>query len=420
MIDNSHFKDPQKKEILLRTLKKRNYDLSLAEKAEKLIVERNDLIQKTENLQNEKNLASRKIGEVMKEKGANSPEIKEAKDHVSRIGENIKEYKEKLADLEKDFEELSLAFPNILDEEVPEGKDDADNKVLRVEGSIPGFPALPHFESAEKHQLIDFERGVKISGSRFYVYNEQIARLERHLVNFMLDIHTSHGYKERTVPLLVKNEAMKGTGQFPKFQEEYYHLEKDELNLIPTAEVPLTNLYYDEIIPAEALPILLTAQTPCFRREAGSAGKDTRGLVRVHQFTKVELVKFTRPEESAREHEKLLADAESILKRLHLTYRVVLLSSGDTSFSSAKTYDLEIYMPGLKRWMEISSVSNFRDFQSRRAKIRYKNPDTGKNELVHTLNGSGVAAGRLLAALMEYYQTPDGNVDFPRIYSLLG
>jgi seryl-tRNA synthetase len=258
---------------------------------------------------------------------------------------------------------------------------------------------------------------VKIAGSRFYVYNEQAAKLERLLIQFMLKTHASNGYKERMIPYLVTDQCMFGTGQFPKFQDEYYRLSNDNLNLIPTAEVPLTNLFADEILKAESLPVCLTAATPCFRREAGSAGKDTRGLIRVHQFQKVELVIFSTPEKSSELHEKLTADAEAILKKLNLVYRVQLLCSGDTSSASSKTYDLEVWFPGLNRWVEISSCSHFLDYQARRAKIRYKNEE-GKNDYLHTLNGSGVAAGRLMAALMEYHQK-DGDIDFEKIETLL-
>ena len=235
----------------------------------------------------------------------------------------------------------------------------------------------------------------------------------------MLDTHGEAGYRERFVPFVVRDECMRGTGQYPKFQDEYYRLERDEMSLIPTAEVPLTNLYADEILSEEDLPIYLTAHTPCFRREAGAAGKDTKGLIRVHQFQKVELVKFVHPDKSAEELETLTANAEAILQKLNLTYRVMLLCSGDTSAASSQTYDIEVYMPGLGRWLEISSCSNFLDYQARRAKIRYKDPETRKNRFVHTLNGSGVACGRLVAALIEYHQKEDGTIDWQAIDKLL-
>ncbi|MCL1912189.1 MAG: serine--tRNA ligase, partial [Leptospirales bacterium] len=261
--------------------------------------------------------------------------------------------------------------------------------------------------------ILDFERGVKLAGARFYVYRGLAARLERAIINFMLDLHTkTHGYTETFGPFIVNDSSMTGTGQYPKFKDEYYRMERDGLSLIPTAEVTLTNLYRDEIIDAGELPIYLTMQSSCFRREAGAAGKDTRGLTRVHQFQKVELVKFTEPEKSAEEHEKLTADAEEVLKRLNLHYRVKLLCSGDTSASSSKTYDLEVWMPGLDRYLEISSCSNFLDYQARRAKIRYKKSG-GKPEFLHTLNGSGLAAGRTLAAIMENYQTASGGIEIP-------
>lgn len=419
MLDIAFFKDEEKKNVLYDSMKKRHFNENTLKETEEILLKRNETITQSEKLQSERNRLSKNIGALIKEKGANDAEVLQSKENVKNLTNEIKNIKDDLEALDSSLENHLLDIPNILNRDVPKGKDDSDNIILRTHGEIPKKEAIPHYEAAEKFNLIDFERGVKLSGSRFYVYNEEIARLERKLIAFMLDEHTKRGYKERTVPLIVRNEAMKGTGQFPKFRDEYYTIEKDELSLIPTAEVPLTNIYNDEILSAENLPIYLTAQTPCFRREAGSAGKDTRGIIRVHQFQKVELVKFTRPEDSEAEHQKLLEDAENILKKLNLTYRVVLLSSGDTSFSSSKTWDLEVYMPGLKRWVEISSVSNFLDFQARRAKIRYKNPDTQKNELVHTLNGSGVAAGRLIAALMEYYQKEDGSVDFEKIYSLI-
>lgn len=311
--------------------------------------------------------------------------------------------------------EINLALPNILDAQVPPGKNEQDNKVLYEVGEVRNFPFLPkpHYELGENLKWIDFEKGVKLGGGRAYTYFGFGAKLERALANFMLETHTKeHGYTEVWVPVMVTDECMITTGQYPKFKDEYYRMERDELNLIPTAEVPLTNLYRDEILTEDRLPISVTAHTSCFRREAGSYGKDTRGLVRVHQFQKVELVKFSRPEDSEQEHKAMLSHAENILKKLGLRYRVMLLCSGDISAASSKTYDLEVWMPGLNRWMEISSVSNFKDFQARRGKIRYKSKD-GKNQLVHTLNGSGLAIGRTMAAILETYQKEDGTIEFP-------
>lgn len=379
---------------------------------------RRAVIRETESLSQERNTQSKKLGEL-KAQGKQA-EFDALRETMKGVADRLKVLKEEETQVEENFQALLSRLPNLLDDNVPEGKDETANTVVRTSGEIPNFSfdVKPHYEITEAHNLVDFERGAKLSGARFYIYNERIARLERKLSNWMLEQHATVGYSERTVPLVVKDECMFGTGQFPKFADDYYRMDKDGLSLIPTAEVPLTNIYADEILTEAELPIKLMAFTPCFRREAGSAGKDTRGLVRVHQFNKVELVKFTRPEDSEKEWQALTGDAENILKKLGFTYRVLNLCSGDIGFSAAITYDLEIWMPGLKRWLEISSCSNFKDFQARRAKIRYKNT-AGKNEFVHTINGSGVAAGRLVAALLEYHQTPDGNVDWNAIDSLL-
>lgn len=372
------------------------------------------VIRETEALSNERNVQSKKLGEL-KAQGKQA-EFDALRETMKGVADRLKVLKEEETAVEENFQNLLASLPNLVDDKVPEGKDETANVEIRTQGEIPkfSFDVKPHYEIAEALNLVDFERGVKISGARFYIYNDRIARLERKLSAWMLDQHAAAGYSERTVPLIVKDECMFGTGQFPKFKDEYYRMEKDDLSLIPTAEVPLTNIYADEILPESELPIKLMALTPCFRREAGSAGKDTRGLVRVHQFYKVELVKFVRPEDSDKEWQALTGDAENILKKLGFTYRVLCLCSGDMGFASSITYDLEIYMPGLKRWLEISSCSNFKDFQARRAKIRYKNA-AGKNEYLHTINGSGVAAGRLIAALLEYHQTDTGKIDWDAI-----
>lgn len=417
MIDHQLLKTDEGFERVLQSLAKRGDTASAAdlkEAAEK----RRTMIREVEALSNERNVQSKKLGEL-KAQGKQA-EFDALRETMKDVADRLKALKEEEAPVEERFQNLLARLPNILDEKVPVGNDETQNVVVRTVGEIPkfDFEVKPHYEIAESQALVDFERGVKISGTRYYVYNEQIARLERQLANLMLDLHSEAGYKERMVPLLVKDECMFGTGQFPKFSDEYYRMEKDGLSLIPTGEVPLTNLYADEILNAADLPIKLTAFTPCFRREAGSAGKDTRGLVRVHQFNKVELVKFVKPEESEKEWISLTHDAERVLQKLGLTYRVLSLCSGDMGFTSSITYDLEIWMPGLNRWLEISSCSNFKDFQARRAKIRYKN-EAGKNEYVHTINGSGVAAGRLVAALLEYHQTPFGKVDWQAIDALL-
>jgi len=336
---------------------------------------------------------------------------------VQLIGDEIKSIEQRLNDLNERFRELHLSVPNILDKSVPTGKDDKDNVVVREWGKKPqfNFEPKPHYDIGTSMGILDFERGVKLAGARFYVYRGLAATLERAIINFMLDLHTKeHGYTETFGPFIVNDESMTGTGQYPKFKDEYYRIDRDGLSLIPTAEVTLTNLFRDEILEAEKLPIYLTMQSSCFRREAGAAGRDTRGLVRVHQFQKVELVKFVEPETSFDELEKLTANAEEVLKRLNLHYRVVLLCSGDTSASSSKTYDIEVWMPGLNRYMEISSCSNFLDYQARRAMIRYKKKGE-KPQYLHTLNGSGLAAGRTLAAIIENYQREDGTFDIPEV-----
>lgn len=318
--------------------------------------------------------------------------------------------------VEHEREAKLLLLPNIPHATTPVGADASANVEVRRGGQPHPmhFEPKPHWELAERLSLIDFERGAKVGGSGFHFYTGLGARLERALINFMLDIHTrEHGYLEVFPPFLVRPEVMVGTGQLPKFEEEMYRCADDALYLIPTAEVPVTNLYRDEILQAEQLPIYLAAYSPCFRREAGAAGKATRGLLRLHQFNKVELVKFTTPETSYDEHEKLLRDAETVLQRLELPYRVVALCTGDLGFAAAKCYDLELWSPGVQMWLEVSSCSNFEAFQARRANIRYRPEPTAKPEFVHTLNASGVATPRLMAALLENYQQPDGSVVIP-------
>jgi seryl-tRNA synthetase len=335
---------------------------------------------------------------------------------VQGVSDEIKSIEARLEEIGAAFDEMALSLPNILDDSVPVGRDEHDNVVVRTWGEKPKFDFQPkaHYDIGADLGILDFERGVKIAGTRFYVYRGLAAQLERSIINLMLDLHTrEHGYTEVFGPFIVNDESMIGTGQYPKFKDEYYRIERDGLSLIPTAEVTLTNLYRDEVLEKADLPIYVTMQSSCFRREAGSAGRDTRGLIRVHQFQKVELVKFVEPETSMNELEKLVANAEEVLRRLNLHYRVMLLCSGDTSASSAKTYDIEVWMPGLDRYVEISSCSNFLDYQARRAKIRYRREKGQKPAFVHTLNGSGLAAGRTLAAVMENYQKADGTIEIP-------
>lgn len=376
--------------------------------------ERRAAIAKTGELRETRNRVSKEIG-GRKSKGEDAADLMK---EMEGVNAGIKDLDALQESLNTQFNDILLSLPNVLDSSVPEGKDENDNKVVRYWGEKPkfDFEPKPHFDIGAELNILDFERGVKLAGARFYVYRGLAARLERAIINFMLDLHTTeHGYTEIFAPFIVNDDSMIGTGQYPKFKDEYYRIERDGLSLIPTAEVPLTNLYRDEILEKEQLPLYVTMQSSCFRREAGSAGKDTRGLVRVHQFQKVELVKFVEPETSFDELEKLVANAEEVLRRLNIHYRVVLLCSGDVSASSAKTYDIEVWMPGLDRYVEISSCSNFLDYQARRARIRYRRAKGEKPALVHTLNGSGLAAGRTLAAVMENYQTADGAITIPDV-----
>ncbi len=374
--------------------------------------ERRALIQKSDELREKRNRLSKEIGR----KKAGKENADELMGQVQGLSDEIKGCTDALVSLDEEFRDMHLSIPNILHESVPAGKDEKDNPVVRTWGEKPGFSFTPkpHYELGVELGILDFERGVKLAGTRFYVYRGLAARLERAIINFMLDLHTGeHGYTEVFGPFIVNDESMTGTGQFPKFKDEYYRIERDGLSLIPTAEVPLTNLYRDEILEGEQLPLKITMQSACFRREAGAAGRDTRGLIRVHQFQKVELVKFVEPETSFDELESLTRDAEEVLQNLNLHYRVVLLCGGDTSASSSKTYDIEVWMPGMDRYVEISSCSNFIDYQARRAKIRYRKGAGQKPEYLHTLNGSGLAAGRTLAAVMENYQTEKGAIEVP-------
>jgi len=364
-------------------------------------------------LRESRNKLSKEVGNIKRE-GSDASAVM---NQVNEVNSKIEKNEAEIAALNDRYNEMILSVPNILHSSVPVGNDEKDNVIVRVHGEKPAFDFTPkaHYDLGTDLDILDFERGVKLSGARFYVYKNLAAKLERAILSFMLDLHTNkHGYTEIFAPFLVNDESMIGTGQYPKFKDEYYRMERDGLSLIPTAEVTLTNLYRDEILEGEKLPVYVTGQSSCFRREAGSAGRDTRGLIRVHQFQKVELVKFVEPETSFDELEKLVSNAEEVLKQLGLHYRVMLLCSADTSASSSKTYDIEVWMPGLDRYVEISSCSNFLDYQARRAKIRYKKSG-GKAQLVHTLNGSGLAAGRTLAAVMENYQTKDGNIAIPEV-----
>ncbi len=391
-------------------LKKRGYEFPLAAFLA-LDEKRMALLKETEELRNRRNDVSEEIGILKRQKEDADAQLVEMKG----VSDRLKDLDERLKELEAETRSLLLTIPNIPDESVPLGKDENENVEIRKWGTIRQFDFEPlnHWDIAEPLDIIDFERGAKISGARFSVMKGAGARLERSLMNFMLDMHTSKGYKEIFPPILVNRESMTGTGQLPKFEAELFRIADPELYLIPTAEVPVTNIHRDEIIKESDLPIYYTAYTPCFRREAGSHGKDTRGLIRQHQFNKVELVKFVKPEDSFSELEKLTCNAEEILQALGIPYRVVALCTGDLGFSAAKTYDIEVWLPGQNRYREISSCSNFVDFQARRAGIRFKREGKKGTDFVHTLNGSGLAIGRTVVAILENYQQKDGSVIIP-------
>jgi len=373
----------------------------------------------SEGLKSRRNTLSEEIGRLKSQKLDAASQMQDVKE----ISARTKEIDQEVADLEQRINRSLLLIPNIPHQSVPVGSDEGANLVVRVESEPPKFDFEPrnHWEIGEALDILDFARGVKISGARFTVLKGKGAQLERAITNFMLDLHTrEQGYTEIFPPFLVNRATMTGTGQLPKFEEDLFRCDREDLFLIPTAEVPVTNLYREEILPGESLPILHTAYTACFRAEAGAAGRDTRGLIRQHQFNKVELVKFTTPESSYLELERLTDDAEEVLRRLGLAYQVVALSTGDLGFSAAKTYDLEVWLPGANTYREISSCSNFEDFQARRANIRYRpRPEEGtrgaRPRFLHTLNGSGLAVGRTLVAILENYQQADGSVIVPEV-----
>jgi seryl-tRNA synthetase len=384
----------------------------LVDEALRLDEERRSILRELEALRAERNTLSKEIGK-RKSKGEQTAEL-EGK--VKEIKEKIEGLEAQLSKVEEQLKSVMLSIPNIPHQSVPVGKDETENVEVRRWGVPRDFDFEPkaHYEIGEALGILDFERGASLAGSRFTVMWGWGAKLERALINFMLDFHTSRGYKEVWVPHLVKPEILEGTGQLPKFEEDLYFCERDGLYLIPTAEVPLTNLFRDTILEEKDLPIYLTAYTPCYRREAGAYGKDIRGIIRQHQFDKVELVKIVHPDTSDQELEKLTADAEEILKLLGLPYRVVALCTGDLGFASAKTYDIEVWFPSQNKYREISSCSNCTDFQARRMNTRFKDSE-GRKRFVHTLNGSGLAVGRTLAAILENYQQKDGSVVVPEV-----
>ncbi|MBU0630164.1 MAG: serine--tRNA ligase [Candidatus Margulisbacteria bacterium] len=393
-------------------LKNRKADLSLVDEFTSVDEKWRKLTASIEEKKARRNVASEKIGELKRNKGDASALLAEMKG----LSDEIKELETKQQGLESELNNIVLNFPNLPDGLVPIGEGSGQNTEIRSWGTKPSFSfkPLPHDELGARLGILDFARAAKIARSRFVVYRGFGAALERALISFMLDLHIKeHGYTEVLTPLLVNADSLRGTGQLPKFAEDLFRCQDDDLYLIPTAEVPVTNLHRDEILELEKLPLKYVAYTPCFRREAGSYGKDVKGIIRQHQFNKVELVKFTTPESSPAEHEQLTADAEKVLQKLNLPYRVVQLCTGDLGFASANTYDLEVWFPSENQYREISSCSNFGSFQARRAGIRYRPQKEAKPEFVHTINGSGLAVGRTFAAIIENYQQEDGSIVIP-------
>ena len=394
-------------------LARRGVEKARLEKARDLDAKRRALVGETETLKAKRNAASKEIGAIAKAGG----DIAAAKEEMRKVGDRIAEIDKELAQVDKDLRETLLMIPNIPAPEIPTGMDSTANVVVRKVGEWkdPDFKILDHMTVGEKLGIFDFPRGVKLTGTGFPIILGQGAKLQRALIQYMLDLHCQkQGYTEMLPPFVVNSDSMTGTGQLPKFAEDLYHCQIDDFWLIPTAEVPVTNYYRDDILDGKKLPIKLTAYTPCFRREAGSAGKMTRGMLRVHQFDKVEMVNFVHPDTSFQQLEILVKEAEDVLTGLGLHFRVLQLCSGDMGFSAAKCYDLELWAPGEQQWLEVSSCSCFTDYQARRLNCRFKDAD-GKTKLVHTLNGSGVALPRLMVALLEQHQNADGSVTIPEV-----
>lgn len=398
-------------EAVIRGAAAKNHQVDL-EGLLKLDSRRRDIVTRTEDLKKRRNELSAQVGKKLKS-GESADELKE---EVRQIGDQSSSLDAELSEVDAEIRDRLLNIPNIPHDSVPHGKGEEENRVVREWGSKPDFAFKPkgHWEIGEALGLFGFDQGTKITGSGFIVYSGDGARLQRSLINFMLDLHTQkHGYREILPPFLVNRDTMTGTGQLPKFEEDLYRIEADGLYLIPTAEVPVTNLRREEIISAQEMPLNYVAYTPCFRREAGSYGKETRGITRIHQFDKVELVKIVKPEDSFSELEVLLGQAEAVLQALNLHYRVVEICTGDLGFSNCKQYDLEVWAPGMDRYLEVSSCSNFSDYQARRAGIRFRRDAKAKPEFAHTLNGSGLALPRTVIAILEQYQLEDGHVRVP-------
>jgi len=400
-------------EQVAKALTKRGFTLDIA--AIETLEEKRKVIQvKTQELQQQRNTRSKDIGKAK----AQDEDIQPLLDEVASLGDDLKNSENELNKIQNDLNEIVMGIPNIPHVSVPEGQSEEDNEEVRRWGEpkVFDFTVKDHVDLGESTALLDFEAGARITGARFSVMQGAIARLHRALIQFMLDIHTrEHAYTELNVPYLVNADSLRGTGQLPKFGEDLFHIEEYDLYLIPTAEVPVTNLVRDQILSAETMPRKYVCHTPCFRSEAGSYGKDTRGMIRQHQFEKVELVQMVKAEDSYNALEELTGHAEKILQLLDLPYRVVTLCGGDIGFSATKTYDIEVWLPGQEKYREISSCSNFEDFQARRMKARWRNPDTGKPELVHTINGSGLAVGRTLVAVLENYQDSEGRIQVPDV-----
>jgi len=403
----------EKRELVQEMLRRRGSDLQF-EPILELDERRRKMLQEVESLKHERKVDSDRIAEMKRQGEDASGTIV----RLREVSQRIKDLDNELSEVEAEFERALLLVPNIPHESVPLGKSSEDNPVVKRWGAIPAvaFTPKPHWEVGEALGILDFERAARMTGARFALYWGMGARLERALITFMLDLHTEkHGYQEVLPPFMVNSAAMTGTGQLPKFKDDLFKLDGWDYYLVPTAEVPVTNIHQNEVLDEDQLPLRYTAYTPCFRSEAGSYGKDTRGLIRQHQFNKVELVKFATPESSYEELETLLLDAEEVLQELGLPYRVVTLCSGDMGFAAAKTYDIEVWLPGLGVFREISSCSNFEDFQARRANIRYRPRGKTKTAFIHTLNGSGLAVGRTLVAILESYQQADGSVTVPAV-----
>jgi seryl-tRNA synthetase len=400
-------------ESVQQQLKRRNIDFN-ADAYLALENRRKEIQVVTQELQNDRNTRSKAIGQAK----AKGEDIQPLLDQVQDLGDQLKAAESELSEIQIQLNEMLEGIPNILDESVPAGKSDADNLEISRWGELPEFKFAPkdHVDLGEPLGM-SFELGAKIASARFVVLAGKLATLQRAIIQLMLDTHTSeHGYNETYVPFLANADSLRGTGQLPKFEADLFTVKNDPtFYLIPTAEVPVTNIVRDVIVEAKQMPLKYVCHSPCFRSEAGAYGSDVRGMIRQHQFEKVELVQIVTPEQSAQAHEELTAHAENILKKLNLPYRKVLLCAGDTGFSSSKTYDLEVWLPGQQKYREISSCSNFKDFQARRLQARWRNPETGKPELVHTLNGSGLAAGRTLIAIMENYQNEDGSITVPEV-----